>query len=74
MIPALPVLPVGAAPPQWNVTISEKVLKIDDEPRARDHFEHVTTFLVDGSTKVLRNRERRAALAQTLAQMDKLRD
>jgi hypothetical protein len=54
-----------------KATITEKSITIDDEPRARAIISSmgengVTTFLVDGSTRGLRNRERRAALARAL--------
>jgi hypothetical protein len=48
--------------------VSERVLCVDDEPRAiisRMTQDNVNTFLVDGG-KGLRNRERRAALAHAL--------
>jgi hypothetical protein len=62
-----------------KVTISEKSLKIDDELLARaiistTGINGVSTFFVDRSTKMLRDRERHAAQAQALAQQDKLRD
>jgi len=52
-----------------KATIAEKTITIDNEPRARaiissTGINGVTTFLVDGSTKGLRNRERRAALVR----------
>ena len=52
-----------------KATIAEKTIRIDDEPRARaiissTSINGVTTFLIDGSSKGLRNRERRVALAR----------
>ena len=47
--------------------ISEQVLSVDDDPRGiiwSEGGSGTTTFLVDGSTKIIRNRERRAALAR----------
>ncbi|HMF28089.1 MAG TPA: hypothetical protein VKE42_04915 [Candidatus Cybelea sp.] len=47
--------------------VSERVLAVDDDPRGiiwSEGGSGTTTFLVDGSTRGLRNRERRAALAR----------
>jgi hypothetical protein len=47
--------------------VSEQMLCVDDEPRRiiwSTGENGVTTFLVDGSTRGVRNRERRAALAR----------
>src|SRR5262249_25008300 len=46
---------------------SEQVLSVDDDPRGiiwSEGGSGTTTFLVDASTKSIRNRERRAALAR----------
>src|SRR5215469_4268669 len=60
-----------------RATISEKTITIDDEPRPRAIISSVGmngtgTYLVDGSSKNLRNRERRIALNQALAQLQQL--
>src|SRR5215813_7131112 len=57
--------------------ISERSLRIDDEPRPRSIIScrgenGVTTYLVGGSTQAVRNAERRAALAKALAQLKQL--
>jgi hypothetical protein len=62
-----------------RVTVSEKTLLIDNEPRPRSIISSVgengtMTLMVDGSTQQLRNRERRVALAKTSALLDQLRD
>ena len=47
--------------------LSEQLLSVDGDPRGiiwSMEKNGVTTFLVDGSTRGLRNRERRAALAR----------
>src|SRR5215469_14791586 len=47
--------------------VSEQVLSVDDEPRriiSSEGRNGAVTFLVDGSSKGLRNRERRVALAR----------
>jgi hypothetical protein len=47
--------------------VSEQVLSVDDEPRGiiwGEGGNGTATFLVNGSTKGLRNRERRVALAR----------
>jgi len=60
-----------------KATISERTLRIDDEPRPRSIIScrgenGVTTYLVGGSTQAVRNAERRAALAKALAQLKQL--
>ena len=57
--------------------ISERSIRIDDEPRQRaiiscTRMNGTTTYLVDGSTAAVRNRERRAALSKALAQLQQL--
>ena len=63
----------GGTPDRWRDVpvrvrfVSERVLCVDDERRAiiwSVGGSGTTTFLVDGSTRGLRNRERRAALAR----------
>jgi hypothetical protein len=56
--------------------VSEQVLAVDGEPRgiiSSMGENGVTTFLVDGSTRGLRNRERRAALARASELLRQLR-
>jgi hypothetical protein len=60
-----------------KATISDNAIQIDDEPRPRSIISilganGVTTFTVDGSTKALRNRTRRAALAKALSELNQL--
>src|SRR5215831_4309243 len=60
-----------------RATISEKTIQVDDEPRPRSIISSVGmngtgTYLVDGSSKSLRNRERRAALNHAFAQLQQL--
>ena len=60
-----------------RATISEKAIRIDDEPRPRTILSArsengTTTYLVNGSTAAVRNAERRAALAKALAQLQQL--
>lgn len=60
-----------------KATISERSITIDDEPRPRAIIstvgrDGVTTYLLDGSTRQLRNRERRIALANALSQLNVL--
>src|SRR5215831_1277658 len=57
--------------------ISEKAIRIDDEPRPRVIISArtengATRYLVAGSTKAVRNAARRAALAKALAQLQLL--
>jgi hypothetical protein len=66
--PASPVF-LTAEPtcPSESAFVSEQVLSVDDDPRGiiwSEGGSGTTTFLVDGSTKSIRNRERRAALAR----------
>lgn len=60
-----------------KATISEKTLTIDDEPRPRSIIScagqnGTTTYLVDGSSQAVRNRERRAALAKASTLLQQL--
>jgi hypothetical protein len=62
-----------------KATISERSITIDSEPRPRSIISTVgvngkTTYLLDGSTRQLRNRERRAALVRASALLNQLRD
>ena len=55
--------------------VSERMLSIDGEPRRvvwSMEENGITTFLVDGSTKGLRNRERCAALARASGLLQQL--
>jgi hypothetical protein len=57
--------------------VLEHVLSVYDEPRGIilcTGENGTKTYLIDGSTKRVRNRERRAAAVQALAQLGKLRD
>ena len=60
-----------------KATILEKAIRIDGEARHRSIISSTgmngtTTFLVNGSTQQVRNRERRAALSKALAQLQLL--
>jgi hypothetical protein len=62
-----------------KVTVAENSLVIHGELRPRSIIScvgqnGVVTYLIDGSTSGLRNRERRVALAKTSALLDQLRD
>jgi hypothetical protein len=60
-----------------KATISEKALTIDDEPCPRSIIScagknGTTTYLVDGSSQAVRNRERRATLAKASTLLQQL--
>jgi hypothetical protein len=60
-----------------KATIAERTITIDNEPRPRSIISTVgqngvITYLIDGSTKQLRNRERRTALGNALSQLNQL--
>jgi hypothetical protein len=57
--------------------ISDKTIKIDNEPRPRRIISTVgqngiTTYLIDGNAKQIRNREARVALTKALSQLNEL--
>jgi hypothetical protein len=71
------VYPDRASAVPVKATISEKAIRIDDEPRPRAIISAVgkngiSTILISGTTGALQNRERRAALARASSLLQQL--